>query len=144
MTTVGLTREQIAQRAARELRDGYYVNLASACPPWWRIFIPPSMFRRASKRKNGIPRHGALPARTRGRSRLDQRRQGNRHVAPRCRHLLQCRQLRHDPRGHIDIAILGAMEVSEQGDLANWMIPGKMIKAWAVEWISLRARNASW
>jgi 3-oxoacid CoA-transferase subunit B len=124
---MALTRDQIARRAAQELRDGYYVNLGIGMPTLVANFIPGRGRGRAAVRERAA-RHRPLPRCRQGRRRPHQRRQRDGDHAPGLGVLLERRLVRQIRGGHIDLAILGAMEVAEKGDLANWMIPGKMVK----------------
>ena len=122
------TREQMAARAAKELRDGFYVNLGIGIPTLVSNYIPAGMNVQLQS-ENGMLGMGPFPYRGRGRRRPDQRRQADRHRTADHQLFLQRRQSSRMIRGgHIDLSILGAMQVAENGDLANWMIPGKMVK----------------
>ncbi len=121
------TREEMAARAACELTDGSYVNLGIGLPT-----LVPELRRR--RRRAGAaererhPRRRRLPRRGRGGPRPDQRRQGDGHAAPGASFFDSATSFGMIRGGKIDAAILGAMQVSATGDIANWMIPGKMVK----------------
>ena len=120
------TRQQMAQRAAQELRDGTYVNLGIGIPTLVANFIPPGIT--VTLQSETASSALAPPHRSRVRRRPHQRRQRGRHRPPRSQLLLERGLLAMIRGGHIDLAILGAMQVSDHGDLANWMVPGKMVK----------------
>ena len=122
------TREDMAARAARELQDGFYVNLGIGIPTLVANYIPDGHAGDAAERERHAG-HGAVPLRGRGRPRPDQRRQADHHRAAVIVAISRSADSFAMIRGgHIDLSILGAMQVAENGDLANWMVPGKMVK----------------
>ena len=120
-------RNQMAERAAQELQDGWYVNLGIGIPTLVSNYIPAGDRSHPSVRKRHA-RHGPLPYE--GEEDADLINAGKQTITelPQTAYFDSAQSFAMIRGGKIAMAILGAMEVAENGDLANWMIPGKLVK----------------
>ena len=121
------TREDMAARAAQELRDGFYVNLGIGIPTLVSNFIPEGMVVTLQS-ENGMLGMGAFPFE--GEEDADMINAGKQTITelPQSSYFSSADSFAMICGGHINLSILGGMQVAQNGDLANWMVPGKMVK----------------
>jgi len=126
-TSTGLTRDQIAMRVAQEIRDGYYVNLGIGIPTLVSNYVPENM-EVMLQSENGLLGMGPFPTEDEIDADLINAGKQTVTLAPGSALFSSAESFAMIRGGHVDLTVLGAFEVDCQGNIASWMVPGKLIK----------------
>jgi len=134
-----MTREQIAQRIAQEVMPGYCVNLGIGIPTLVANYIP--VEKMLCCRVKMVFRYGGFPSEKRCRPGFNQRRKQTVTAVKGASFFSSADSFAMIRGGHVNLTVLGAMQVDEHGDIANWMIPGKLVKGMGGAMILSLARD---